>query len=129
MCNFLQSLLPRKSNSMLTTHFSNENTGKIEVGLAEEIYEDQENTDSLKTLKSAQTAPYILSVAFVRNPSSDDSIIIDCDEIELQCIDQVLHLAVDSKMRVHAMEQSRGSNYSWSPGSLNIKYLKAENIQ
>jgi hypothetical protein len=81
------------------------------VGLAEEIYEDQENTDSLKTPNSVKVAPFILSVGFVRNPSGDDSIIIDCDDVELQCVDQVLHLAVDSKMRIHAMEQSRGSNY------------------
>lgn len=32
---------------------TNENTGKIDVNLAEEIYEDQENTDVLKTLPSA----------------------------------------------------------------------------
>lgn len=68
---------------------SNENTGKIEVGLAEEIYEDQENTDSLKTLPSAKNAPFIISVAFVRNAvgGSNDSIVADCDEVELQCVD------------------------------------------
>lgn len=86
-------------------NFRNENTGKIEVGLAEEIYEDQENTDTLKGLPSAKYAPYIVSVAFVRNPSGgQDSIIADCDDVELQCVDQVLHLAVDSRMRIHAME-------------------------
>lgn len=98
------------------------------MGLAEEIYEDQENTDSLKTPNSVKVAPFILSVGFVRNPSGDDSVIIDCDDVELQCVDQVLHLAVDSKMRIHAMEQSRGSNYQWSPGYLNIKYLNSENL-
>ena len=30
----------------------NANTGKIEVGLAEEIYEDQDNTDRLDRLAS-----------------------------------------------------------------------------
>jgi hypothetical protein len=42
-------MLPRKYFKFLST-FRNENTGKIEVGLAEEIYENQENTDSLKNL-------------------------------------------------------------------------------
>jgi hypothetical protein len=65
----------------------NENTGKIEVGLTEEIYEDQDNTDSLKSLKSAAQAPYILSIGFARNPAGEDSIVIDCDEVELQCVD------------------------------------------
>ena len=63
--------------------FRNENTGKIEVGLAEEIYEDQENTDSLRKLVSAQSSPYIISVAFLRNPVGGDSIVVDCDEVEL----------------------------------------------
>ena len=57
------------------------------MGLAEEIYEDQENTDSLKTLPSAKNAPYILSIAFLRNSTGDDSIVVDCDDIELQCVD------------------------------------------
>lgn len=83
---------------------TNENTGKIDVGLAEEIYEDQENTDTLKTLPSAKNAPYILSVGFVRNPMSEDSVITDCDEVELQCVDQILHVSVDAKMRIHALE-------------------------
>ena len=46
----------------------NSNTGKIEVGLVEEIYEDRDNTDKLERIKSASRAPYILSVAFVREP-------------------------------------------------------------
>ena len=53
--------------------FRNENTGKIEVGLAEEIYEDQENTDSLRKLVSAQSSPYIISVAFLRNKIREGS--------------------------------------------------------
>lgn len=44
----------------------NANTGKIEVGLAEEIYEDQENTDKLERVKSASNAPYVVSIAFIR---------------------------------------------------------------
>jgi exosome complex RNA-binding protein Rrp42 (RNase PH superfamily) len=62
---------------------TNENTGKIEVGLLEEIYEDQENTDQLRGLPSAKTAPYILSIGFIRNAAGEDSIVIDADEIEL----------------------------------------------
>lgn len=66
---------------------TNENTGKIEVGLTEEIYEDQENTDTVKHIKSAQNAPYVLSLGFVRNAAGEDSIIIDGDDVELQCVD------------------------------------------
>lgn len=111
-------------------YYSNENTGKIEVGLAEEIYEDQENTDSLRTLPSAKNAPHILSISFLRNSTGDDSIVIDCDDIELQCVDQVLHLAVDAQnLRIYAMEQSRGTWSATPPGSMNVKYLKAENME
>lgn len=67
--------------------YSNENTGKIEVGLTEEIYEDQENTDTVKRIKSAQNAPYVLSLGFVRNAAGEDSIVIDGDDVELQCVD------------------------------------------
>ena len=108
---------------------TNENTGKIEVGLLEEIYENQENTDQLKTLPSAKSAPYVLSLGFIRNAAGEDSIVVDSDEIEMQCVDQIVHLAVDSKMRIHAIEQSRGNFYSQSPGYLNSKYLMADNIQ
>lgn len=91
---------------------TNENTGKIEVGLAEEIYEDQENTDSLRILSSAKSAPYVVSVGFLRNAAGEDSILMDCDDIEQQCIDQIVHFAIDSKMRLHALEQSRGNFFS-----------------
>jgi hypothetical protein len=84
---------------------TDENTGKIEVGLAEEIYEDQDNTDTLRGLQSAKTAPYLLSVGFVRNSmGGEDAFILDGDELELQCVDQILHLAVDSKLRIHGIE-------------------------
>ena len=62
---------------------TNENTGKIEVGLLEEIYEDQENTDQLKTLPSAKSAPYVLSRGIIRNAAGEDSIVVDSDEIEM----------------------------------------------
>ena len=66
---------------------TNENTGKIEVGLTEEIYEDQENTDSIKHLQSAKAAPFVLSIGFIRNAAGEDSIVIDSDDVELQCVD------------------------------------------
>jgi hypothetical protein len=103
---------------------TNENTGKIEVNLAEEIFEDQENTDALKPLPSAQHAPYVFSIGFVRNPTgADDAIVADCDEVELQCVDQIMHIAVDDKLRIHAIEQSKGGQ-----GFMSIKYLKRENL-
>jgi exosome complex RNA-binding protein Rrp42 (RNase PH superfamily) len=105
---------------------TNENTGKIDVGLAEEIYEDQENTDTLKGLSSAKNAPYIVSIGFVRNSTGgEDAIVVDCDEMELQCVDQIMHIAVDSRLKIHGIEQSRGQS---QPGFMNIKYLKAANL-
>lgn len=94
------------------------------MGLAEEIYEDQENTDTLRPLKSAATAPYLVSVGFVRG--AVDAVVFDCDEVELQCVDQILHMTVDSRMKVHALEQSRGGTQG---GLLSTRYLKGENLQ
>ena len=108
--------------------YRNENTGKIEVGLTEEIYEDQENTDTVKHIKSAHNAPYVLSIGFVRNAAGEDSILVDGDDIELQCVDQILHVSIDSKLRIHAIEQSRGNNYSQAPGYFNTKYLMGANL-
>jgi hypothetical protein len=31
-------------------------------------------------------------------------------------------------MRIHAIEQSRGSNYTQAPGYFNTKYLMAANL-
>lgn len=62
--------------------FRNKNTGKIEVGLIEEMYEDQENTDKLERLKSASNAPYLISVAFVRE-EVEDTVLLDCDDLEI----------------------------------------------
>lgn len=61
--------------------FSNNNTGKIEVGLVEEIYEDQENTDKLERLKSSNKAPYLISIGFVRD-EAEDIVALDADEFE-----------------------------------------------
>ena len=85
----------------------NNNTGKIEVGLVEEVYADKENTDQMITIKSSP--PYLVSIGVVRDSACDDMLIIlDPDQTELQCIDQTIHLAVDSKLKIHAMIQSKG---------------------
>ena len=75
----------------------NANTNKIEVALAEEVYTDRENTDQLIELKSAATAPYIISVGVCRDPVEGDIIVMDCDGIEIQCVDQILHVAIDKE--------------------------------
>jgi hypothetical protein len=46
----------------------------------------------------------VLSLGFIRNAAGEDSIVVDSDEVELQCVDQVVHFAVDSKLRIHAVE-------------------------
>jgi hypothetical protein len=60
-------------------HFRDSNTGKIEVGLVEEVYEDQDNTDKLMTLSSVRNAPFIISFGIIRDPAQD-IIVIDCDD-------------------------------------------------
>ena len=35
-------------------------------------------------------------------------VILDPDQAELSCIDQILHFAIDKNNRVHAMTQSKG---------------------
>jgi hypothetical protein len=45
----------------------NEQTGEIEVELTEDIYEDQENTDSEWALKSK--LPFLMSIGFVESDS------------------------------------------------------------
>jgi hypothetical protein len=64
----------------------NNNTGKIEVGLTEEIYEDQENTDKLERLRSASDAPYLISIGFIRD-EVEDTVVLDADDYEIQCLD------------------------------------------
>ena len=65
----------------------NANTNKIEVALAEDVYPDQENTDDLISVKSAFTAPYVISIGICRDPEEGDIILLDCDSIEIQCVD------------------------------------------
>jgi exosome complex RNA-binding protein Rrp42 (RNase PH superfamily) len=60
----------------------NSNTNKIEVGLVEEVYTDRANTDALVKLKSAESAPYIVSVAIVRDALTD-VVVLDCDSVEI----------------------------------------------
>jgi hypothetical protein len=47
-------------------------------------------------LKSAKDAPYVVSVGILRDEVDGDLVIIDCDEVEVQCVDQILHVAVDA---------------------------------
>ena len=57
----------------LVTCTLNSNTGKFEVGLAEELYEDQDNTDKLISLERAtEEIPYLLSFGYIS--STDDKI-------------------------------------------------------
>jgi hypothetical protein len=96
----------------------NNNTGKIEVGLVEEVYADKENTDQPVVLLSSSHAPFLVSVAIIRNTlassESEDSkilVILDPDQTEMQCIDQIMHLTaslVDGKIKIHSMVQSKG---------------------
>jgi len=65
----------------------NANTNKIEVALAEEVYTNQENTDTLINLRSVATAPFIISLGICRDPVEGDIILMDCDSIEIQCVD------------------------------------------
>ena len=46
-------------------------TGKIEVGLVEEVYADKENTDQPIILKSSKHSPFIISVAVIRNEMTE----------------------------------------------------------
>ena len=87
----------------------NANSNKIEVGLVEDIYPDKANTDALLQISSAQDAPFIVSIALMRD-QQQDIVVLDVDAFEIQCVDQILHLAVDSKMRVRGFVQSKGLN-------------------
>ena len=52
------------------------------MGLTEEIYEDQDNTDRLERLRSAPNAPYVISIGFIRD-ETEDTIVLDADEYEI----------------------------------------------
>ena len=74
----------------------NSNTNKIEVGLVEEVYPDKDNTDQLVVLKSVKSCPFVVSIGIIRDEVDGDLVMLDCDENEVQCVDQILHVAVDS---------------------------------
>ena len=61
----------------------NANTNKIEVGLVEEVYTDKDNTDQLQLIKSAGAAPFVISVAVLRDEVDGDLVVLDCDSIEI----------------------------------------------
>lgn len=77
----------------------NSNTNHIEVGLLEEVYPSRQNTDEPVRLKSAVRGPHLLSVGVVReidqsSGSVFDATVLDCDSLEIQCVDQILHLSI-----------------------------------
>ena len=99
----------------------NNNTGKIEVGLVEEVYMDKENTDAPLVLKSQEHCPYVISLGVVRPRGQKTPVIVlDPTEVELQCVDQVLHFAVDRDLKIHGLEQSKGSQSSDGSESLSL---------
>ena len=65
----------------------NSNTNKIEVGLLEEVYTDKDNTDQLVQVESAQEAPFVISIGVVRDAEDGDLVVLDCDGVEIQCVD------------------------------------------
>lgn len=83
----------------------NAGTNQIEIDLVEEVYLDKENTDQLLQLRSTANAPYVISVAVCSDQGTGegDVVVLDCDSIEIQCVDQILHLAIDKDLRVHAI--------------------------
>ena len=44
------------------------------------------------------------------------AILLDATQTELKCIDQILHFAVDSKLKIHGMTQSKGDGASSGEG-------------
>ena len=82
----------------------NANTNKIEVGLLEEVYTDKDNTDQLQQIDSASSMPFVVSVGVIRDEVDGDLVVLDCDSVEIQCVDQILHLAVDSECSIYAIE-------------------------
>ena len=56
-----------------------------------------------------ENAPFVISVGICRDPVEGDIILIDCDSIEIQCVDQILHIAVDKNNCIHGFEQSKSA--------------------
>lgn len=61
----------------------NANTGKIEVGLMEEVYTDKDNTDQLLQISSTSSMPFVVSVGVLRDEVDGDLIVLDCDSVEI----------------------------------------------
>ena len=48
--------------------------------------------------------PYVVTVGVIRDEVDGDLVVLDCDSVEIQCVDQLLHLTVDSDCRIYAFE-------------------------
>jgi len=48
--------------------------------------------------------PFVVSVGVIRDEVDGDLVVLDCDSVEIQCVDQILHLAVDNECRIYAFE-------------------------
>ena len=72
--------------------------------------------------------PHVVSVAVVRDEVDGDLVVLDCDSVEIQCVDQILHLAVDRDCKVHALEQSRGLTRN-SPCNLPANLFTMANLK
>lgn len=72
--------------------------------------------------------PHVVSVAVLRDEIDGDLVVLDCDSVEIQCVDQILHLAVDAENKVHALEQSRGLTRS-SPCNLPANIFTSGNLK
>ena len=73
--------------------------------------------------------PFIVSVGVIRDEVDGDLIVLDCDSVEIQCVDQILHLAVDKECRIYAFEQSRGQSARTSPCNLPANIFTSGNLQ
>ena len=56
----------------------------------------------------------MISIGVIRSESENQSfsILLDSDQTELLCVDQVLHVAVDSRMKIHSVEQTKSDGIS-----------------
>ena len=71
--------------------------------------------------------PFVVSVGVVRDEIDGDLIILDCDGVEIQCIDQILHLSIDKRGKIFAFEQSRGLSKT-SPCNLPANIFTSSNL-
>lgn len=58
-------------------------------------------------MPSVRQAPFIVSVAVVRDVQQD-IVILDLDSVEIQCVDQIVHVCIDKNMKIWGFEQSKG---------------------